>query len=41
MLNFNFPEKGMELVSPPHFVCDFSGKMSLILYSVKWPNFIV
>ena len=30
MLNFNFPENGLSLVSPPHFVYDFSGKM---LYS--------
>ena len=26
MLNFNFPEKGLELVSPPNFVHDFSKK---------------
>ena len=26
MLNFNFPEKGLGLVSPPHFVNDFSRK---------------
>ena len=30
MLNFDFPEKGLSLVSPPNFVYDFSGKM---LYS--------
>ena len=40
MLNFNFPEKGMGLVFPPHFVDDFSRKMFL-LYSINWPNFIV
>ena len=27
MLNFNFPEKGLGLVSPPHFVDDFSRKI--------------
>ena len=27
MLNFNFSEKGLGLVSPPHFVYDFSRKM--------------
>ena len=26
MPNFNFPEKGLGLVSPPHFVYDFSKK---------------
>ena len=26
MLNFNFSEKGLELVSPPHFVYDFQEK---------------
>ena len=26
MLNFVFLEKGLELVSPPHFVYDFQGK---------------
>ena len=41
MLNFNFPEKGLGLVSPPHFVYDFSRKMFLKLYSISWPNFIV
>ena len=32
MLNFKFPEKGLELVSPPHIVYDFSRKM---LYSIN------
>ena len=31
MLNFNFPEKGLELVSPPNFVHDFSKKKCYIL----------
>ena len=30
MLNFNFPEKGLGLVSPPDFVHDFSRKMFLM-----------
>ena len=33
MLNFNFSEKGLGLVSPPHFVYDFSIKMFLIVHS--------
>ena len=41
MLNFNFSEKGLELVSPSHFAYDFSGKMFLILHSIYWPNLIV
>ena len=41
MFNFNFPEKGLEVVSPPHFVYDFSRKMFLKLYSISWPNFTV
>ena len=41
MLNFNFPEKGLWLVSPPHFVYDFSRKMLLMLYSINWPKFII
>ena len=35
MLSFNFPEKGLGLVSPPHFVDDFSRKMFLVLYSIN------
>ena len=35
MLNLNFPEKGLGLVSPPHFVYNFSRKMFLILYSTN------
>ena len=34
MLNFNFPEKDLRLVSPPHFVYDFS-RMFLMLYSIN------
>ena len=29
MLNCNFSEKGLGLISPPHFVYDFSRKMFL------------
>ena len=29
MLNFNFPEKGVGLISPPNFGYDFSRKMFL------------
>ena len=35
MFNFNFPEKGLALVSPPHFVDDFSRKMFVMLYSIN------
>ena len=41
MLNFNFSEKGLWLVSPLHFVYDFSRRMFLLLHSINWPNFIV
>ena len=35
MLNSKFPENGLELVSSPHFVYDFSSKMFLMLYSIN------
>ena len=41
MLNSNFPEKGLGLVSLPHSAYDFSRKMFLVLHSTNWPNFIV
>ena len=41
MLNFNFPEKGLGLVSASHFVYKLSRKMFLMLYSINWPNAIV
>ena len=41
MLNFNFSEKSLELVSPPHILYDFSRKLFLMLHSINWPNFIV
>ena len=31
----DFSEKGLGIVSPPHFVYDFSRKVSVILYSIK------
>ena len=34
MLNFSFSEKGLELVSPPHFVYDFSRKMFLLFKNI-------
>ena len=34
MLNFHIPEKDPGLVSPPHFVYDFSRKMFLMLHSI-------
>ena len=41
MLNFDFLEKGLGIISPPHFMYDFSRKMFLMLNSINWPNFIV
>ena len=35
MINFDFLEKGLEIVSPSYFVYDFPGKMFLALYSVN------
>ena len=40
MLNFDFLDKGLEIVSSADFVYDFSTKMFLMLYSINWPNFI-
>ena len=40
MLNFDFIGKDLGIVSPPHFVYDFSRKMLLVLYSTNWPSFI-
>ena len=39
MLNFEFLEKGLEIVSLPHFVHNFARKMFHMLYSINW-NFI-
>ena len=41
MLNFNFSEKGLELVSLAHFVYDFLKKMFLKLHPINWPNIMV
>ena len=41
ILTFDFLEKDQGIVSPPHFVYDFSRKMFLVLYSINWANFIV
>ena len=41
MHNFNFPENGLGLVYPSHFVYDFSRKTFFMLYSIDSPNFIV
>ena len=40
MFNFNFPEKGLGLVSPRHFMNDFSW-MFLIIYSINWPDCLI
>ena len=36
---FDFLEKGLGIVSPPHFVYGFSRKMFLMLYSINWTSF--
>ena len=41
MLNFDFLENDLGMVSPPHFVYDFWGKIFLMLHSINWPNFTV
>ena len=38
---FNFLRKGLVIVSPPHFVIDFSREMLLMIYSIDRPNFSV
>ena len=40
MLNFDFLDKGLGIVSPAHFVYNFSTKMFLMLYSINGPNFV-
>ena len=35
LCNFDFLEKGLGIVSPPHFVYDFSIKMFLMLYYIN------
>ena len=41
ILNFDFLEKGLVIVSPQHFVYNFSTKTCLMPYSINWPNIIV
>ena len=41
MLNFDFLEKGLRIVSPPHFVYDFSRKIFLKLYFGISGNLVV
>ena len=41
ILNFDFWEKGLGIVSLPYFVYDFSRNVFLMLYSINWPNFTV
>ena len=38
ILNFDFLKKGLGIVSPTHFVFDFSRKIFFMLYSINWPN---
>ena len=35
MLNFDLLEKGLGIVSPPHFENDFSRQMAIMLYSIN------
>ena len=41
MFNYNGSEKGLGIVSLPHFVYDLSRKMFLMSYFINWPNFII
>ena len=41
MFNFDFLEKGLGVVSRPHFVYDFSRKMCPMLHTFNLPNFII
>ena len=41
MVVLDFSEKGLEIVSAPHFVYEVSRKMFLMLHSINWPNFII
>ena len=40
MLNFDFVENDLGIVSPPYSVYDFSRKMFLKLYSINCPDYI-
>ena len=40
MLNFDFLDKDLGIVSPAYFVCDFSTTVFLMLYCINWPNSI-
>ena len=40
MLNFDFLEKGLGIVSASNFVYDFSRYFFLVLHSINWPNLI-
>ena len=40
MLNFDFLNKVVGIVSSTHFVYDFLAKIFPLLYSINWPNFI-
>ena len=41
MLNFDILDNCLGIVSPAHFVYDFSTEIFLMLCSINWPNFIV
>ena len=41
MLHFDYLEKDLGTLFPPHFVYNFSRKVFLMLYSINWLNFIV
>ena len=39
MLDFDFSEKGLGIVFPPHFAYDLVRKMLPILYSMNWSSY--
>ena len=41
MVNFDFLDKGLGIVTPAHFVNEFSTEIFLVLYYINRPNFIL
>ena len=41
MLSFDFLEKNRRIESQPHFMYNFLGEMSVMLFPINWSNVIV
>ena len=39
-LNLYFSQKSLEIISPPHFVNNFSIKIFIMLYSINWSDLL-